>query len=289
MSSASQTTAGRPRRISSYAAVRPAGPAPRTTTGPSGGVLGFPNSMAAHRNQTHEIAVAGCGRITERGYLPALRRRPELRLAALCDPDPARLATAASAAERVLGSAPRTYAGAEELLARRVARGTDRRGAHAHPPATRSDGGGGGYPGADRKAARCRRHRGRPPRRTRPPAMDRSQPALPAGGRAGRQRPALGLAGAGPADLLSACRVGCARGGRPGAARCRRSPDRPRGLPHRIAPAGGPRSAARSGGGGVRARAGAGPRADHRLHGGPLARGGRGAGPGAAALSQRAV
>ncbi len=40
--------------------------------------------MAEHRNHSHEIAVAGCGRITERGYLPALRERPELRLTALC-------------------------------------------------------------------------------------------------------------------------------------------------------------------------------------------------------------
>ena len=73
--------------------------------------------MAAHRNHTHEIAVAGCGRITERGYIPALRLRPELRLAALCDPDPVRLAEVAAAAGRTLGTEPSTYSGAEELLA----------------------------------------------------------------------------------------------------------------------------------------------------------------------------
>ena len=73
--------------------------------------------MSAHRNQTHEIAVAGCGRITERGYLQALRRRPELGLGALCDPDPRRLAGTAEAASRALGTAPRTYRDLEDLLA----------------------------------------------------------------------------------------------------------------------------------------------------------------------------
>ena len=73
--------------------------------------------MAEHRSQTQEIAVAGCGRILERGYLPALRTRPELRLVALCDPDSARLAAAAESAEGSLGAAPRTYRSAEDLLA----------------------------------------------------------------------------------------------------------------------------------------------------------------------------
>ena len=61
--------------------------------------------------------MAGCGRILERGYLPALATRPELRLAALCDPDPARLARAAAAVERALSVEPRTYPVVEDLLA----------------------------------------------------------------------------------------------------------------------------------------------------------------------------
>lgn len=38
------------------------------------------------------LCIAGCGRIAERGYLPALRDLPEVRLAAVADPDPARAA-----------------------------------------------------------------------------------------------------------------------------------------------------------------------------------------------------
>ncbi|HEX5376492.1 MAG TPA: Gfo/Idh/MocA family oxidoreductase [Solirubrobacterales bacterium] len=38
------------------------------------------------------LGIAGCGRIAERGYLPALGGLPEVRLAAVADPDPARAA-----------------------------------------------------------------------------------------------------------------------------------------------------------------------------------------------------
>lgn len=73
--------------------------------------------MPPHRSQPHEIAIAGCGRIAERGYIPALETCPELTLTALCDPNPARLASTAAAAEKALDQAPRSYADAEELLA----------------------------------------------------------------------------------------------------------------------------------------------------------------------------
>jgi predicted dehydrogenase len=44
------------------------------------------------------VGLVGCGRIAERGYLPALRRVPGLELAAVADVDPARCAGAAPGA-----------------------------------------------------------------------------------------------------------------------------------------------------------------------------------------------
>jgi predicted dehydrogenase len=54
------------------------------------------------------IALAGCGRIAERGYLPAFRRAAGVELRAVADPDPARR-------EQVAASLP-GYASVAELL-----------------------------------------------------------------------------------------------------------------------------------------------------------------------------
>jgi predicted dehydrogenase len=43
------------------------------------------------------MGLAGCGRIAERGYLPAFRALPQMELVAVADPDPARAATLATA------------------------------------------------------------------------------------------------------------------------------------------------------------------------------------------------
>ncbi|UJA19167.1 Gfo/Idh/MocA family oxidoreductase [Thermoleophilia bacterium SCSIO 60948] len=62
------------------------------------------------------IGICGCGRLAEHGYLPALRELRDVRVDALADPDPERLDTLARSLERG-HSAPRLYAGAEEMLA----------------------------------------------------------------------------------------------------------------------------------------------------------------------------
>ena len=64
-----------------------------------------------------DLGVAGCGRLAEAGYLPALSLVPGLRLAAVADPDPARVDAVAGAAAALLGRRPARYASAEELAA----------------------------------------------------------------------------------------------------------------------------------------------------------------------------
>jgi predicted dehydrogenase len=59
------------------------------------------------------IAIAGCGRISELGHVPALRRVPELRLCAVADPDRGRRERLASAA----GGDPRAYESVAEMVA----------------------------------------------------------------------------------------------------------------------------------------------------------------------------
>ena len=55
------------------------------------------------------LGLAGCGRIAERGYLPALRRLPGVRLAAVADPVAARRAR--------VGRGLPGFASVEELVA----------------------------------------------------------------------------------------------------------------------------------------------------------------------------
>jgi predicted dehydrogenase len=62
------------------------------------------------------IALAGCGRIAERGYLPALRRVPEVSLVAVADPEPARRNRLRAGARLGGHSSPVAYASLEELL-----------------------------------------------------------------------------------------------------------------------------------------------------------------------------
>jgi predicted dehydrogenase len=58
------------------------------------------------------LAIAGCGRISERGYLPALRHVPEWDLVAVADPDAERRACLASGS-----SQPRQYGSVAEMVA----------------------------------------------------------------------------------------------------------------------------------------------------------------------------
>lgn len=54
--------------------------------------------MPEAERQRLRLGIAGCGRIVERGYLPAARGVSDLVVAAVADPDPARAAAAARAA-----------------------------------------------------------------------------------------------------------------------------------------------------------------------------------------------
>lgn len=62
------------------------------------------------------LGIAGCGRIVERGYLPALRATPGLRLSALADPDPERLRLCGKLWEESGGSAPASFSAPTALL-----------------------------------------------------------------------------------------------------------------------------------------------------------------------------
>jgi predicted dehydrogenase len=57
------------------------------------------------------LGIAGCGRIAERGYVPAVRGLAGIELVAVADPNPARAGRIAAAAGAV------AFAGAEELIA----------------------------------------------------------------------------------------------------------------------------------------------------------------------------
>jgi predicted dehydrogenase len=62
------------------------------------------------------LGIAGCGRLAELGYVPALRGVAGLRLVALADPSADRRSTVADGARAVLGASPSTYASVEEML-----------------------------------------------------------------------------------------------------------------------------------------------------------------------------
>jgi predicted dehydrogenase len=76
------------------------------------------SSSAPARTATLRLAISGCGRIAERGYLPALRRLRGLSLMAVADPHPTRregLRAAAAALDG--GRPPAAYDSFERLLA----------------------------------------------------------------------------------------------------------------------------------------------------------------------------
>lgn len=62
------------------------------------------------------VALIGCGRLAQRGYLPALGLVPAFELAAVCDTDAARREEAVATAGRLLGGAPRAFGDAGALL-----------------------------------------------------------------------------------------------------------------------------------------------------------------------------
>jgi predicted dehydrogenase len=62
------------------------------------------------------LGVAGCGRITELGYVPASLATPGVRIAAFADPDPARLDRCRKLWEQGAGAAAGGFASVEELL-----------------------------------------------------------------------------------------------------------------------------------------------------------------------------
>jgi predicted dehydrogenase len=63
------------------------------------------------------LGIVGCGRLAERGYLPALADVADARLVAVADPAPQRRSLLVEAASTVLGQRVAAYAGADELLA----------------------------------------------------------------------------------------------------------------------------------------------------------------------------
>jgi myo-inositol 2-dehydrogenase/D-chiro-inositol 1-dehydrogenase len=63
------------------------------------------------------IGVVGCGRLAERGYVPALRTVPGLHLAAVADPDDGRRTHLAGEASTQLGHVVAAYDGIDGLLA----------------------------------------------------------------------------------------------------------------------------------------------------------------------------
>ena len=69
------------------------------------------------REATLRLAIAGCGRIAERGYIPALRRVPDASLIAVADPEPTRREGIRAAAAALGGRLPAAYASLERLLA----------------------------------------------------------------------------------------------------------------------------------------------------------------------------
>jgi myo-inositol 2-dehydrogenase / D-chiro-inositol 1-dehydrogenase len=62
------------------------------------------------------LGIAVCGRLTERGYLPAAARVDAVRVTALADPDPARLEGAIDAAGRARCVLPRPYPDVAAML-----------------------------------------------------------------------------------------------------------------------------------------------------------------------------
>ena len=63
------------------------------------------------------LGLVGCGRLAERGYLPALRDVAGVRLAAVADPDPGRRTLLADMASTLLGQPVAAYDGIGGLLA----------------------------------------------------------------------------------------------------------------------------------------------------------------------------
>ena len=63
------------------------------------------------------LGLAGCGRLAEAGYLPALAAVPELRLVAVADPDPVRRDGIADGVRHATGGRVSTHADAMSLLA----------------------------------------------------------------------------------------------------------------------------------------------------------------------------
>ncbi len=63
------------------------------------------------------LAIAGCGRIAERGYVPAALATPGVRLVAFADPDQGRLRRCQDLWEQGGGAASHAFADAAELLA----------------------------------------------------------------------------------------------------------------------------------------------------------------------------
>jgi predicted dehydrogenase len=62
------------------------------------------------------LGIAGCGRIAERGYVPAALATEGVTIAAFADPDAGRLRQCAELWERERGEAARAFASASELL-----------------------------------------------------------------------------------------------------------------------------------------------------------------------------
>lgn len=62
------------------------------------------------------LGIAGCGRIVERGYVPAALVAEGVTIAGFADPDPGRLGKCAALWERESHEKPRTFASAPELL-----------------------------------------------------------------------------------------------------------------------------------------------------------------------------
>jgi predicted dehydrogenase len=62
------------------------------------------------------LGIAGCGRIAERGYVPAAHATEGVTIAGFADPDADRLRRCCALWERLSGEEPRAFGGASELL-----------------------------------------------------------------------------------------------------------------------------------------------------------------------------
>ncbi len=195
-----------------------------------------PLPSTSPRGAAMRLGIAGCGRIAERGYVPAALAAEGVTIAGFADPDAGRRRHCAALWARGGNNEASAFSSATQLLATEPIDLLVIAAPVAHHLALAEEAAGAGVrslvekpPAPDLAAARAAGGAG-------PAAAPRLQPPLPPGPRAARPDPRRGLARARPGAALPPRRLGRAPGGRRGAPRRRHPPDRPRLPPHRIRP-----------------------------------------------------